>query len=65
MISLKSEAKLRMSVNNKDIIPMWQSYNLLISQKTTSNNASFVKARKGLWLCSCIFVQYCVVLSFF
>ena len=36
MISLllhKSEAKLRMSVNNKDITRMYLGYNLLISQR--------------------------------
>ena len=37
MISLllhESEAKLRTSVNNKDIIQMFLGYNLLISQRT-------------------------------
>ena len=46
MISLllhKSEAKLRTSVNNKDIIRMHLGYNWLISQKTVPINASLVK----------------------
>ena len=46
MISLllhKSEAKLRTSVNNKDIVRIHLRYNWLISQKTVPINASFVK----------------------
>jgi len=45
MISLllhKSKVKPRTSVNNKDIIQMYLGYNLLISQRTISINASFV-----------------------
>ena len=45
MISLllhESEAKLRMSVNNKDIIRMYLGYNWLITQKTLPINAVFV-----------------------
>ena len=51
MISLllhESEAKLRMSVNNKDIIRMYLGYNLFISQKTAPINASFVKSKQWL-----------------
>ena len=51
MISLllhESEAKLRMSVNNKDIIRMYLGYNLFISQKTALINASFVKSKQWL-----------------
>ena len=45
MISLllhQSEAKLRMSVNNKDIMRMYLGYNWLITQKTLPINAFFV-----------------------
>ena len=38
----ESEAKLRMSVNNKDIIWMYLGYNWLITQKTLPINALFV-----------------------
>ena len=40
MISLllrKSEPKLRMSVNNKDIIQMYLGYNWLVTQKDSTN----------------------------
>ena len=60
MISLllhESEAKLRTSVNNKDIMRMYLAY----FPKTVPVNASFVKtANDGFWLCSPIkasFVQ--------
>ena len=50
MISLllhKSEvAKLRMSVNNKDIIRMYLGYNWLITQKTLPINAFFVNSKQ-------------------
>ena len=65
MISLllhESEAKRRMSVNNKDI--MYLGYNLFISQNTAPINTS----NNGFWLCLPIkasFVQQCVNLSFF
>ena len=42
MLLHKSEAKARMSVNNKDIIRMYLGYNLFISQNTAPINASFV-----------------------
>ena len=48
MISLllhKSEAKPRMSVNNKDIIQMYLGYNWLITQKTLPINAFFVNSK--------------------
>ena len=54
MISLllyKSEAKLRMSVNNKDnydIIQMYLSYNWLITQKTLPINAFLVNSKQWL-----------------
>ena len=51
MISLllhESEAKQRMSVNNKDIIQMYLGYNLFISQKTAPINAVFVKCKQWL-----------------
>ena len=51
MISLllhESEAKPRMSVNNKDIIQMYLGYNLFISQKTAPINAVFVKCMQWL-----------------
>ena len=44
----ESEVKLRMSVNNKDIIRMYLGYNLFISQKTAPINASFVKSKQWL-----------------
>ena len=67
MISLllhESEAKLRMSVNNKDIIGMYLGYNLFISQKTAPINASFVKSKQ--WLLVMVTYQsfFCTVLSF-
>ena len=48
MISLllhKSEAKLRMSVNNKDIIRMYLGYNWLITQNLPIN-AFFVNSKQ-------------------
>ena len=51
MISLllhESEAKLRMSVNNKDIIRMYLGYNWLITQKTLPINAFFVNSKQWL-----------------
>ena len=53
MISLllhESEAKLRTSVNNKDIIRIHLGYNWLISQKTVPINAyaSFVNSKQWL-----------------
>ena len=51
MISLllhQSEAKLRMSVNNKDIIRMYLGYNWLITQKTLPINAFFVNSKQWL-----------------
>ena len=51
MISLllhKSEGKLRMSVNNKDIIRMYLGYNWLITQKTLPINAFFVNSKQWL-----------------
>ena len=49
MISLllhESEAKSRMSVNNKNIIQMYLGYNWLITQKTLPINASFVHSKQ-------------------
>ena len=54
MISLllhESEAKPRMSVNNKDIIRMYLGYNCLITQKTLPINAFFVNSKQWLQLC--------------
>ena len=51
MISLllqESEAKTRMSVNNKDIIRMYLGYNWLITQKTLPINAFFVNSKQWL-----------------
>ena len=51
MISLllhESEAKLRMSVNNKDIIRIYLGYNWLITQKTLPINAFFVNSKQWL-----------------
>ena len=51
MISLllhESEAKPRMSVNNKDIIRMYLGYNLLISQRTVPINTSLKNSK--VWL---------------
>ena len=51
MISLllhESEAKPRMSVNNKDIIRMYLGYNWLITQKTLPINAFFVTSMQWL-----------------
>ena len=48
MISLllhESEAKPRMSVNNKDIIRMYLGNNWLITQKTLPINAFFVTSK--------------------
>ena len=44
----ESEAKLRMSVNNKDIIRMSLGYNWLITQKTLPINAFFVISKQWL-----------------
>ena len=41
----ESEAKLRMSVNNKDIMRMYLGYNWLITQKTLPINAFFVNSK--------------------
>ena len=47
MISLLlHKAKLRMSVNNKDIIRMYMGYNWLITQKTLPINAFFVSSKQ-------------------
>ena len=49
MISLLlHEAKLRMSVNNKDIIQMYLGYNWLITQKALPINAFFVISKQWL-----------------
>ena len=51
MISLllhESEAKPRMSVNNKDIIRMYQGYNWLITQKTLPISAFFVTSKHAM-----------------
>ena len=51
MISLllhKSEAKPRMSVNDKDIIRMYLGYNWLITQKTLPISAFFVNSKQWL-----------------
>ena len=52
MISLlqvpEAKAKLRMSVNNKDIIRMYLDYNWLITQKTLPINAFFVNNKQWL-----------------
>ena len=49
MISLLlHKAKLRMSVNNKDIIRMYMGYNWLITQKTLPINAFFVSSKQQL-----------------
>ena len=51
MISLllhESEAKPRMSVNNKDIIRMYLGYNWLITQKTLPINAFLVNSKQWL-----------------
>ena len=50
MISLllhESKAKLRMSVNNKDIIQMYLDYNWLITQMTLLINAFFMISNQG------------------
>ena len=55
MISLllhRVEAKLRMSVNNKDIIRMYLGYNWLIIQKTLPINAFFVTSKQWLQVMS-------------
>ena len=55
MISLllhKSEAKPRMSVNNKDIIRIYLGYNWLITQKTLPINAFFVTSKQWLQVMS-------------
>ena len=41
LVITESEAKPRMSVNNKDIIQMYLGYNWLITQKTLPISASF------------------------
>ena len=51
MISLllhQSEAKPRMSVNNKDIIGLYLGNNWLITQKTLPINAFFVNSKQWL-----------------
>ena len=42
----ESEAKPRMSVNNKDIIRMYLGYNWLITQKTLPINAFFLTSKQ-------------------
>ena len=62
MISLllhESEAKLKMSVNNKDIIRMLLGYNWLITQKTLPINAFFVTSKQ------CLQVMFTIHQSFF
>ena len=59
MISLllhESEAKPRISVDNKDIVRMYLGYNWLITQKTLPNNAFFVTSK--LWLVISDISQY-------
>ena len=50
MISLlllhEFEVKPKMSINNKDITPMYLSYNWLIIQKTLPINAFFVTIKQ-------------------
>ena len=62
MISLllhKSEAKMRMSVNNKDIIRMYLGYNWLITQKTLPTNASgYVHLSKLLLILTIYFFDF-------
>ena len=41
-------AKLRMSVNNKNILRMYLSYNWLITQKTLPINVFFVNSKQWL-----------------
>ena len=48
LVITEFDAKLRMSVNNKDIIQMYLGYNWLISQKTLPINASFVNSKQWL-----------------
>ena len=64
MISLllhESEAKRRMSVNNKDIIRMYLGYNWLITQKTPPINAFFVNSKQWLQ----VMFTYSLYQSFF
>ena len=48
LVITESEAKQRMNVNNKDIIPMYLGYNWLITQKTLPINAFFVNSKQWL-----------------
>ena len=60
----KSEAKLRMNVNNKDIIQMYLGYNLLISQKTAPTNASFVKSKQWLLVMFTYQSFFCTIMCY-
>ena len=67
MISLllhESEAKPRMSVNNKDIIRMYLGYNLFISQKTAPINASFVKSKQWLLVMFTYQSFFCTIMCY-
>ena len=67
MISLllhESEAKPRMSVNNKDIIQMYLGYNLFISQKTAPINASFVKSKQWLLVMFTYQSFFCTIMCY-
>ena len=67
MISLllhKSEAKPRMSVNNKDIIRMYLGYNLFISQKTAPINASFVESKQWLLVMFTYQSFFCTIMCY-
>ena len=46
LVITESEAKPRMSVNNKDTIRMYLGYNWLITQKTPPINAFFVNSEQ-------------------
>ena len=67
MISLllhKSEAKPRMSVNNKDIIRMYLGYNLFISQNTAPINASFVESKQWLLVMFTYQSFFCTIMCY-
>ena len=69
MISLllhESEGKprMRMSVNNKDIIRMYLGYNLFISQKTATIDASFVTSKQWLLVMFTYQSFFCTIMCY-
>ena len=58
LVIAELRGRLRMSVNNKDIIRMYLGYNWLITQKTLSINAFLVSSNKQ-WLSRSVPIAEC------